>query len=67
MNGFTLMQHLKSKGHSLPMIMITGHGDEKMAAQAMKAGVMDFLTKPFRGGELLAAIDRAMEQWESPK
>ncbi|MHB1206660.1 MAG: response regulator transcription factor [Rhodospirillaceae bacterium] len=62
MSGLELLQHLKAEVRSLPVIMITGHGDIQMAAQAVSAGAVDFLTKPISGKQLLAAIDRALEQ-----
>ena len=42
--------------------MITGHGDVAMAVRAMKAGALDFIEKPVRTPELLASIERALEQ-----
>ena len=50
-----------AKAHvEIPVIFITGHGDIPMSVQAMKAGAMDFLTKPFRDQDLLDAIQRAI-------
>jgi len=50
-----------AKAHvEIPIIFITGHGDIPMSVQAMKAGAMDFLTKPFRDQDLLDAIQRAI-------
>jgi FixJ family two-component response regulator len=46
----------------LPIIFITGHGDIPMSVKAMKAGAVDFLTKPFRDQELLDAVARAIER-----
>ncbi|MEJ0047968.1 MAG: chemotaxis protein CheB, partial [Rhodospirillales bacterium] len=62
MNGIELLQHLKANNHFLPAIMITGNSDVAMAVQAMKAGASDFIEKPIGGDELLASIDRALEQ-----
>ena len=62
MDGVTLLQHLHSEGHDLPAIMITGNSDVAVAVQAMKAGALDFIEKPIRFPELIASIDRAVEQ-----
>lgn len=60
MNGLELVRLLKARGVALPIIMITGHGDVPLAVQAMKAGVVDFLEKPFDEDSLLAAIRSAL-------
>ena len=62
MDGIELLERLKADGHQLPTIMITGYGDVPLAVRAMKAGAAGFIEKPVRGDELLAAIDRALEQ-----
>ncbi len=62
MDGLELLQRLKSERHRLPAIMITGHGDVPMAVQAMKAGAADFIEKPIGYQELLASVERALEQ-----
>jgi two-component system, chemotaxis family, CheB/CheR fusion protein len=62
MNGLELLQRLRELGHRLPSIMITGNSDVPMAVQAMKAGATDFIEKPVSRGELLASVDRALEQ-----
>jgi two-component system CheB/CheR fusion protein len=62
MSGFELLQRLKAQGYRLPAIMVTGQGDVHMAVQAMQAGAADFIEKPAREAELLASIDRALEQ-----
>jgi two-component system, chemotaxis family, CheB/CheR fusion protein len=62
MGGLELLQRLNSKEHRLPAIMITGHGDVPMAVQAMKAGAADFIEKPIGYQELLASVERALEQ-----
>lgn len=58
--GLELQQTLASAAHEIPIIFITGHGDIPMSVKAMKAGAMDFLTKPFAGKDLLDAIRRAV-------
>lgn len=55
-NGLDLQQDLVKSGNPIPIIIITGHGDIPMTVSAMKAGAIDFLTKPFRDQDLLDAI-----------
>jgi two-component system CheB/CheR fusion protein len=62
MPGLELLQRVKTLDHHVPAIMITGDGDVHMAVDAMKAGAFDFLEKPFSPAELLATVDRALEQ-----
>jgi two-component system, chemotaxis family, CheB/CheR fusion protein len=62
MTGHELLQHLHAHGYRLPAIMITGNSDVAMAVEAMKAGASDFIEKPFDDDELLAGVDRALEQ-----
>jgi two-component system, chemotaxis family, CheB/CheR fusion protein len=62
MNGFALLQRLNDANDPLPAIMITGNSDVPMAVQAMKAGAVDFIEKPVSPGDLLASIERALEQ-----
>jgi two-component system CheB/CheR fusion protein len=61
MSGLQVLERLKAAGHGLPAIMITGRADVPMATAAMKAGAMDFIEKPIRYEDLLAAIDRAQK------
>jgi len=61
LGGLALLQLLKAEHHSLPSIMITGHGEVAMAVEAMKAGAIDFIEKPVSRDGLLASIDRALE------
>jgi two-component system CheB/CheR fusion protein len=62
MSGLDVLERLKTEGHRLPAIMITGGGDVPMAVRAMKAGAADFIEKPIGREELLASIARALEQ-----
>jgi two-component system CheB/CheR fusion protein len=62
MSGLELLQQLRDAGHHLPSIMITGNSDVPMAVQAMKAGASDFIEKPITRGELLAGVERALDQ-----
>jgi two-component system response regulator FixJ len=60
MDGLEVQEALKSKGVTLPVIIMTGHGDVGLAVRAMKAGAIDFIEKPFEKAVLLAAIEHAM-------
>jgi two-component system response regulator FixJ len=62
MDGIQLLQHLRKKGVTLPVIVMTGHADVALAVGAMKAGAADFIEKPFSDDVLLAAIAAALEQ-----
>ena len=62
MSGLTFQQELVKEGVTLPVIFITGHGDIPMSVRAMKAGAIEFLTKPFHHQELLDAIHTAIER-----
>ncbi len=60
LSGLDLQQELTTAHVHLPIIFITGHGDVPMSVQAMKAGAVEFLTKPFREQELLSAVRQAV-------
>src|SRR5438067_6407618 len=60
LNGMELQEVLLERRREEQLVFITGHGDISMCAQAMKAGAVDFLPKPFRGTELLRCVDRAL-------
>ena len=60
LSGLDLQQRLAAGDMDIPIIFITGHGDIPMTVQAMKAGAVEFLTKPFRDQELLDAIHQAL-------
>ena len=62
MSGLELLRRLRVADDSLPAIMITGNSDVHMAVEAMKAGASDFVEKPIGYRELLADIERALEQ-----
>src|SRR2546422_1324244 len=62
LSGLDLQQALAQAKSHLPIIFITGHGDIPMSVQAMKAGAVEFLTKPFGDGVLLGAIRNAIER-----
>jgi FixJ family two-component response regulator len=59
-SGLELQRELSDAGVHIPIIFITGHADVPMTVRAMKAGAVEFLTKPFRGQELLDAIQEAI-------
>jgi len=61
-SGLELQDALQRRGISLPVIFLTGHGDLPTGVRAMKAGAVDFLTKPVARDVLLNAIGRALEQ-----
>jgi FixJ family two-component response regulator len=61
-NGLDLQRRLSESGVDIPIIFITGHGDIPMSVRAMKAGAVEFLTKPFRDQDLLDAIQCAIER-----
>jgi FixJ family two-component response regulator len=61
-SGLDLQDELVKANIHLPVIFITGHGDIPMSVRAMKAGAVEFLTKPFRDQELLDAIQTALER-----
>jgi two-component system response regulator FixJ len=62
MNGLEVQAALKDKGVSLPVVIMTGHGDVSLAVHAMKAGAVDFIEKPFEKAVLLAAIEHGVER-----
>ena len=62
LSGIDLQQELTQLGIDIPIIFITGHGDIPMSVRAMKAGAVEFLTKPFRAPVLLEAIHSALER-----
>lgn len=61
MNGLELQRHLNNMGAQLPIVFITGHGGVPESVQAIKAGAVDFLEKPFRQADLIARIDTAFQ------
>ena len=59
-NGMDLQEALIQHRRQEQLVFVTGHGDISMCAQAMKAGAVDFLSKPFRDDELLQCVERAL-------
>ena len=62
LSGLELQERLAAEKIDLPIIFVTGFGDIPMSVRAMKAGAIEFLTKPFRDQDLLEAIQRCIEQ-----
>jgi len=60
MSGLVLQQRLNARGATIPVIVLSGHGDVPMAVEAMKAGAVDFLQKPYRDQHLLDSINAAL-------
>ena len=61
-SGLDFQSELAKAGIRIPIIFMTGHGDIPMSVQAMKAGAIDFLTKPFRDQDMLDAVVKALER-----
>ncbi|MDH2384503.1 response regulator transcription factor [Bradyrhizobium sp. CER78] len=61
-SGLDLQLHLTATGNSKPIVFLTGHGDIPMSVQAMKAGAIDFLTKPVRDQTLLDAVTAGIKR-----
>ena len=62
LSGLDLQKRMAEAGIEIPIIFITGHGDIPMSVRAMKAGAVEFLTKPFRDQDLLDAVQQALER-----
>ena len=61
MSGLQLQEHLAAEGSTLPIIVITGHGDVPMAVKALKNGALDFIEKPFADQQLLDRVHEALD------
>jgi two-component system response regulator FixJ len=61
-SGLALLGRLRSNDATLPVILISGHGDVSMAVEALKSGAFDFIEKPFSGDLLLDRIQKAVQQ-----
>lgn len=61
-DGLEVQQVLAARGVTMPVVIMTGHGDIGIAVQAMKAGAVDFLEKPFEKSALLNAVEAAFER-----
>jgi two-component system response regulator FixJ len=67
MTGLELLQALKAKACNIPAIVITGHGDIPLAVEAMKAGAVDFIEKPFDETAILSAVKSALQRGDAGK
>jgi two-component system response regulator FixJ len=65
MDGLQVQQELHQRGVTMPVIILTGHGDVSTAVRAMKEGAVDFIEKPFEKTVLLAAIETAFERLDN--
>lgn len=65
LDGLELQQRIVADGSDIPIIFITAHGDVPMTVRAMKAGAVEFFTKPFDGEVLLGAVKRAIQRSRS--
>lgn len=61
MDGLEVLRRLRERAPGVPSILLTAHGSERVAVEAMKAGAYDYLTKPFDNDELVLVIERALE------
>ncbi|WP_417423161.1 sigma-54-dependent transcriptional regulator [Hoeflea sp.] len=62
MDGLALMRQVLAIDPTMPVVLITGHGDVQMAVEAMRAGAYDFIEKPFAASRLLSVIERGLEK-----
>lgn len=65
LSGLELQAKLNADRHKIPIIFITGHGDERMRIQALRAGAVEFLTKPFDDEALLDSVRAALARGAS--
>lgn len=61
-SGLEFQERMRKAGRQIPIVFITGHGDIPMTVRAMKAGALEFLTKPFDDDDLLRAVEQALER-----
>src|SRR5512138_2171183 len=64
MDGMELLRAVRERDESLPVILLTAHGSERLAVRAIKAGAYEYVTKPFDLEEILLALERALEARE---
>ena len=65
MDGLTVQQHLTERGSTLPIVVLTGHGDVSVAVQAMKNGAIEFLEKPYEKDTLIDAIETGFQRLDT--
>lgn len=63
MSGIELIETLRARGCMLPAVVITGHGDVRLAVRAIKCGATDFLEKPFHDQDILDIVHGALKSW----
>jgi len=61
-SGLELQREMAARNINMPVVFLTGHGDVPSSVEAIKAGALDFLTKPVRGGTLLGAVQKAVNK-----
>jgi FixJ family two-component response regulator len=66
-SGLDLLQQMSESGQGMPTVFVTGHGDIPMTVRAMRAGAIDFLTKPFVDTDLLTALEHGIERSQSAR
>lgn len=66
-SGLDLLEHLNASRSKIPVIIITGHGDVKIAVKAMKLGALDFVEKPFKYEAIIASINDALRREEQDR
>lgn len=66
-SGLDLQQQMAESGQGMPTVFVTGHGDIPMTVRAMRAGAIDFLTKPFVETDLLTALEHGIERSQSAR
>lgn len=66
-SGLALQEQLGTRGSTVPVVLISGHGDIPMAVAGMRQGAVDFIEKPFTDQELMRAVERALERSRNPQ
>ena len=67
MDGLALQEELQRRGATIPVIVVTGHGDVSLAVRAMKAGAVDFIEKPYTHADLSRAVSAAIARFEGDR
>lgn len=67
MDGLALQQEMRRRRITLPVVVVTGHADVALAVQAMKAGAVDFIEKPYSDEDLLQAVEAALERMKDSR
>ena len=64
MDGFALLAHVQERYEDIPVLLITGYNDRKMATQALRAGAYDYIRKPIERDDFIAALYRALSTYQ---